>query len=82
MKYEFYIYTEHGEDTWHWGINRWRDVQRNILEYKHDKSFSIEVQRWHGEGDFDFIEVYPKDDSKYLPLYIQEKVKRALQGSK
>jgi len=82
MKYEFYIYAKDGEDTWNWNIDNWNLVQDDIKENQHDKSFSVEVQRWHGDSDFDFVEVYPKDDSKYLPLYIQQKVKRALQGVK
>tara|TARA_R100000900_G_scaffold141734_1_gene122991 strand:- start:53 stop:304 length:252 start_codon:yes stop_codon:yes gene_type:complete len=82
MKYEFYIYTDNGENTWHWDLKLWENVQKdikdNLINCPDDKSFSVEIQRWYGEGDFDYIEIYPIDNSQELPKYVQEYVKKAL----
>tara|TARA_S200002703_G_scaffold154836_2_gene158248 strand:+ start:217 stop:486 length:270 start_codon:yes stop_codon:yes gene_type:complete len=81
MEYEFYIYTDNGENTWHWDLKEWKNVKKNIqdnLIVANDESYSVEIQRWYGEGDFDYVEIYPVDNSQELPKYVQEYVKKAL----
>lgn len=72
MKYEFYIYSKSGEDIWHWNIDQIDEVLTDIKENKKDNSFSVEVQRWFSNDDCEFIEIYPKNNSQYLPKYIQK----------
>ena len=76
MKYEFYIYTDHGEDVWYWDLKDYKKVAKDINNNKNDKSFSVEIQRWFNEDDFDFVEVYPNNYSCELPGYVQKFVNK------
>jgi len=70
MHYEFYIYTKDGEDSWHWKLEDYKKVIQDIEENKDDKSSRVEIQRWYGDSDFDYVEVYPNDETSELPKYV------------
>ena len=76
MNYEFYIYTQHGENVWYWDLKDYKKVTKDIDNNKNDNSLSIEIQRWYGEDDFDFVEVYPNNFSHELPKYVQKFVNK------
>lgn len=75
MKYEFYVYTQEGDDVWHWDLKQTDKVIQDINNNKHDYSFSVEVLHWLSENDCDYIQIYPIDNSKDLPKYVQKQVK-------
>ena len=82
MRYEFYIYTDNGNNTWHRDLKEWRhvkdDIKHSFINHPDDKSISVEIQRWYGEGDFDYVEIYPENKSKELPKYVQKFVQKVL----
>lgn len=82
MNYEFYIYTLEGTAVWQWHIHQTDKVINDIEENKDDKTFSVEVLHWLSEDDYDYIEIYPKDNSSYLPKYVQKYTDKVLEGIK
>ena len=78
MKYEFYVYIKEGEDTWNWDLKDYKKVIKDIKENKDDKSFSVEIQRWFDEDDFDYIEIYPTNHTNELPKYVKEYTNKVL----
>jgi len=75
MFYEFYIYTKSGDDVWYWDLKDTDKVNSNIKDYINDKTFSVEVNCYHGKyGDegLEQIEIYLNDNSEYLPKYVQK----------
>ena len=40
MEYEFYIYTDNGENTWHWDLKEWKNVKKKDT-FRNDKEFFI-----------------------------------------
>lgn len=80
MKYEFYIYTKNGEDCWHWNLKDYKKVIKDINDNKNDESFSVDIQRWHGEGDFDYIWVYPNNETYELPKHVKKYTDKVLEG--
>lgn len=80
MDWEFYIYTEEGTAVWKWYINQTDKVINDIKENKDDKTFSVEVLHWLSEDDYHYTEIYPVDNSKELPKYIQKYTNKVLQG--
>jgi len=80
MKYEFYIYTKDGDDVWHWNLNQNDKVINDIKDNQNDKTFSVEVLCWLSETDCDYVQIYPKNESIYLPKYVKKEVDKVLQG--
>jgi len=78
MKYEFYVYINEGDETWNWDLKDYKKVVRDIKENKSDKSFSVEIQRWFGEGDFDYVEIYPTNHTNQLPNYVKKYTDKVL----
>lgn len=82
MLYEFYIYSKEGDDVWHWDLNQTDKVIKDIRENKKDVTFSVEVLAWLSANNCQHTEIYPTDNSLYLPRYIQRVVNKVLQGVK
>ena len=77
-KYEFYIYSEAGEDVWCWDLNQTNKVIKDIKGLSNDDTFSVEVLRYTNEENCDFTEIYPLNQSKDLPKYVQKAVNKVL----
>ena len=75
MHYEFMIFTEDGNSVWHWDLKQYERVVSDFIGHCTDDDTSkVEIQRWYGEGDFDYVEVYPNNETAELPKYVQKKV--------
>ena len=80
MHYEFYISTKDGDDCWHWDLEKYERVISDFLGYCADDDTSrVEIQRWFGEGDFDYVEVYPNNETAELPKYVQKYTDKVLE---
>lgn len=82
MNYEFYIYSKEGDEVWHWDIYQIDQVINDIKQNNNDYSFSVEVQHWLSDEDCEYIEIYPKNNSSYLPKYVQKYTDKVLEGIK
>lgn len=82
MNYEFYIYSKEGDEVWHWDIYQIDQVINDIKQNNNDYSFSVEVQHWLSDEDCEYIEIYPKDNSCYLPKYVKKYADKVLEGVK
>jgi len=80
MSYEFYIFSKEGDEVWQWDMHQTDKVINDIKENSHDESFSVEVQHWLSEEDCEYIEIYPTNNSSYLPKYIQKYTSKILKG--
>jgi len=72
LHYEFYISTKDGDDCWHWDLKQYQRVISDFVSISGDDTSRVEIQRWFGEGDFDYVEVYPKNETAELPKYVQK----------
>ena len=79
MKYEFMIYTEDGNAVWHWDLKQYERVASDYLYVSDDDTSKVEIQRWHGEGDFDYVEVYPNNETAELPEYVKKYTDKVLE---
>jgi len=80
MLYEFYIYSNDGDDVWHWDLKEIDQVIKDIKENKKDDSFSVDVLTWLSENNCLHTEIYPSDKSLDLPEYVKKEVNRVLKG--
>jgi hypothetical protein len=79
MKYEFMIFTQDGNSVWHWDLKQHERVASDYLEVSDDDTSRVEIQRWFGEGDFDYVEVYPNNETAELPKYVQKYTDKVLE---
>tara|TARA_S200002703_G_scaffold22767_1_gene19505 strand:- start:10671 stop:10937 length:267 start_codon:yes stop_codon:yes gene_type:complete len=79
IAYEFYINTEYGESVWHWDLTDWRKALRDFIDHKDDEGFVFEIQITYEEG-CDFVEIYPNNETEYLPKYVQKFIDKVLKG--
>ncbi len=76
----FYIFTQEGDDTWHWELSQTDGVLRDYLEHKDDPSFKIEIQTSYLD-DADWVEIYPNDEGiSDFPKYVQKQIYKVLKG--
>lgn len=78
MLYEFMIFTEDGNSVWHWDLKQYERVASDYLEVSDDDTSRVEIQRWYGEHDFDYVEVYPNNETAELPKYVRKYTDKVL----
>jgi len=88
VTYEYQVTTDHGEDIWYWGLDEFNKVIKDIKEYKNEDGFYVELIKCKridddifGWGsDKDYFDVYPDNDNKDLPTYVQNNIAKVLKG--
>lgn len=78
MLYEFMIFTKDGNSVWHWDLKQYERVASDYLEVSDDDTSKVEIQRWYGESDFDYVEVYPNNETAELPKYVRKYTDKVL----
>ena len=82
VEYEFYFHIENGE-IWHIDLKQWKNAVKDFIEYEHSEDFRLEIQKTFYDGwdnNLDYFEIYPYDETKLLPKYVQKYVHKLLKA--
>jgi uncharacterized protein YaaR (DUF327 family) len=64
-------------------IKQWKNAVKDFIEYEHSEDFRLEIQKTSYDGwdnNLDYFEIYPYDETKLLPKYVQKYVHKLLKA--